>query len=76
MLLRKLAASFRRQDWTAVAIEFAIVVFGVFAGIQVSNWNADRVDQRRAQGYLQRIHADLETDRQAMADSIIDPARL
>lgn len=70
MLLRKLAASLLRQDWTAVAIEFAIVVFGVFVGIQVSNWNADRADQRRAQGYLERIHADLETDRQAMTDSV------
>lgn len=70
MLLRKLAASFLRQDWTAVAIEFAIVVFGVFVGIQVSNWNADRADQRRAGAYLQRIHADLVSDRQAMADAV------
>jgi hypothetical protein len=70
MLLRKLAGSLLRQDWMAVAIEFVIVVVGVFVGIQVSNWNADRVDQRRAHGYLQRIHADLVTDRQSMTNAV------
>ncbi|MGD9965852.1 MAG: hypothetical protein AB7T59_04985 [Hyphomonadaceae bacterium] len=32
----------RKQEWTAIAIDFAIVVIGVFVGIQVANWNEAR----------------------------------
>jgi hypothetical protein len=43
-----------------------IVVLGVFIGTQVSNWNSDRLDQRRAQGYLLRIEANLDRDRRGI----------
>lgn len=50
MILRRLAQSLRRQDWVTVVLEIGIVVLGVFLGIQVANWNQDRLDdQRRAQ---------------------------
>ncbi len=62
MILRRVIAHFRKQEWTAVALDFVIVVLGVFVGLQVSNWNAARADQQRAQGYLERIGADLDTD--------------
>lgn len=39
MMLRRVIAHFRRQEWTAIALDFFIVVFGVCIGIQVSNWN-------------------------------------
>ena len=39
MILRRITANFRRQDWMAVVIELVIVILGVFIGIQVSNWN-------------------------------------
>ncbi|MFT5774992.1 MAG: hypothetical protein ACI9NG_000943 [Hyphomonas sp.] len=29
----------RKQDWFTVAVETLIVVFGVFIGLQVGNWN-------------------------------------
>jgi hypothetical protein len=48
LLLRRLTAHVNAQDWTAVAIDFAIVVIGVFVGIQVSNWNEARATSRRA----------------------------
>lgn len=50
MILRRLADSLRRQDWFTVVLEIGILVLGVFLGIQVANWNQDRLDdQRRAQ---------------------------
>lgn len=70
MLLRRFSERFAKQDWTAIVIEFAIVVAGVFVGIQVSNWNADRADQRRAHAYLARIHGDLLTDQRAIDNSV------
>ena len=62
MLLRRVIEHVRKQEWTAIAIDLVIVVVGVFIGIQAANWNEKRADEARARGYLERIHADLETD--------------
>lgn len=51
MLLRRVIEHVREQHWTAIGIDFAIVVVGVFVGIQVSNWNEMRREAQRAQGY-------------------------
>jgi len=42
MILRRLTTAFRKQDWFTVAVETLIVVFGVFIGLQVNNWNEAR----------------------------------
>jgi hypothetical protein len=60
--MRRLAQRLREHDWFAAAIELAIVVVGILIALQVSNWNQARTDTRRAQAYLGRILADLETD--------------
>ena len=62
MILRRLSQSLKTQNWTAIWIEFILLVLGVFLGIQVSNWNAARADDARAQAYLDRIYGNLETD--------------
>ncbi len=43
MLLRRIYQHIEDQNWFAVCIDFAIVVVGVFIGIQVANWNDERV---------------------------------
>jgi hypothetical protein len=62
MILRRLSQSLKQQNWTAIWIEFILLVSGVFLGIQVSNWNAARADDVRAQAYLTRIKGNLNTD--------------
>ncbi len=62
MILRRVISHFRKQEWTAIAIDFLIVVVGVFVGIQVSNWNASRADHARAIAYLERVDGDLAAD--------------
>ncbi len=47
MILRRIMQHVREQNWTAIAIEFVIVVVGVFLGIQIGNWNAERIDEQR-----------------------------
>ena len=42
MLLRRITEHVKAQNWFAVALDFLIVVTGVFIGIQVSNWNEAR----------------------------------
>ena len=44
MSLAKAVTHLRAQQWTSVFIELAIVVLGVFIGIQASNWNAAQVE--------------------------------
>lgn len=44
MLLRRVIEHVKAQNWFAVALDFVIVVAGVFIGIQVSNLNAARAD--------------------------------
>ena len=66
MLLRRIIRHVQEQSWTAITIDFLIVVLGVFVGIQVNNWNLDRLDARRAHGYLLRIQSDIESDIKAI----------
>ncbi|MCM2313369.1 MAG: hypothetical protein NDI84_18420, partial [Steroidobacteraceae bacterium] len=59
MILRSLAHSIRKQDWLAVAIEFLIVVAGIFVGLQVTDWNERRQLRARELNYLERMAEDL-----------------
>ena len=60
MILRRIIAHVREQQWTAIAIDFLIVVVGVFVGIQASNYNAERAERRLEAEYAERIVADLD----------------
>ena len=62
MILRRVIAHVKAQNWLAVAIDFVIVVLGVFIGIQVSNWNADRQNAQLSQNYLERLENDVELE--------------
>ena len=66
MILRHLSQSLKEQNWTAIGIEFVLLVAGVFLGIQVANWNAQRADDVRAKAYLARIEDNLNTDLQSI----------
>lgn len=60
MILRRLSANLKTQNWTAVAIDFLIVVLGVFVGIQASNWNQTRIDRAETRRLLMRIEPEIE----------------
>jgi len=60
MLLRSLTKHVTDQNWFAVFIDFLIVVVGVFIGIQVANWNADRQNITKEQVYLTRLNDELK----------------
>lgn len=59
MHYRRIREQLQQQNWTAVVIDLAIVVLGVFIGIQVANWNENRVTQRKAAVFTERLKADL-----------------
>lgn len=60
MILRSIADAIRRQNWATVAIEFFIVVVGIFVGLQVDDWNQARNDQAIEQEYLGRLQTDTQ----------------
>ena len=60
MILRRIAENLRQQHWTGVFIELAIVVLGVFIGLQVSNWNTERGEKAAEVEYLAAMKADVD----------------
>ena len=58
MLLRRITQHVKDQNWFAVLIDFAIVVFGVFIGIQVANWNEDRQQRVDEAEIIERVADD------------------
>lgn len=66
MILRRLADAIRRQDWFTVLMETAIVITGVFLGLQAQQWAKDREDRQTEAVYLTRLYdevLDLEATR-------------
>jgi hypothetical protein len=61
-MLRRLAENLKAQNWTAIGIEFVLLVLGVFLGIQVANWNEGRIEEQRARDFLVRLSGDLEQE--------------
>src|SRR5215217_3917941 len=61
MILRRLTENLRAQNWTAITIEFLIVVVGVFIGTQVANWNQGRLEKQAAQRMLIELAPELRS---------------
>ena len=59
MILRRMAANLRAQNWIGVAIELAIVIVGVFIGLQAANWNQDRQQRKDTRLLLSQLQVEL-----------------
>ena len=59
MLLRRVIKHVRAQDWFAVSLDFVIVVIGVFLGIQIGNWNEERVLENRERALLVELRDEI-----------------
>src|SRR6476469_2523928 len=62
MILRRLIDNIKRQAWTAIVIEFVIVVIGIFVGMQVNNWNAERSNRALEETHLKQLAKDIRSD--------------
>ena len=69
MILRRVAEHVKAQNWFAVALDFFIVVIGVFIGIEVANWNQARQDRQEERRYYGQLLVDLRTDLDALAEA-------
>lgn len=60
MLLRHVSQHVRSQNWFAVLVDFVIVVFGVFVGLQVQDWNDARKERLEEHVLLDRLHIETQ----------------
>ena len=65
MQLRRFVAHIREQNWTAVGIDFVMLVLGILLALQISEWNQARLDRAREHAFLGRISNELD---QSIAD--------
>jgi hypothetical protein len=59
MTIRRILQHFEAKDWLAVSIELVVVVFGVFIGIQVANWNEARLEAARKHQIVEALITDI-----------------
>ena len=69
-LSRRWGEKAREQNWFAVAIDFLILVAGVFLAIQAANWNESRKERIEERRYYAQILDDLRTDQQTLQDAL------
>src|SRR4029079_5311633 len=62
MIRRRVMENLKKQQWTAAGIELVIVILGVFIGLQVSNWNQERISDRQAANFAERLKTDLREE--------------
>lgn len=67
MILRRVTEHAKAQNWFAVALDFFIVVIGVFIGIEVANWNQARQERQNERQYYGQLLNDLKADLETLA---------
>lgn len=67
MVVRRFREHVAGHNWFAVAVDFLIVVGGVFVGIQASNWNQARLNRAEGREYRAMLVDDLEANEHNLA---------
>jgi hypothetical protein len=56
---QRVAAPVKHLHWSTIAVDFLIVVVGVFIGMQASNWNQQRTANQQSAVFTARLKADM-----------------
>jgi hypothetical protein len=76
MLLRRLSAHIRSQNWFAVVLDLLVVVVGLFLGLQIDTWWEGQKAARIESTYLQEIREDFELNRSSLLGQINDAEQI
>lgn len=60
MILSRVTEHFKKQEWTAIFLDFLIVVAGILIAFQITAWNEARRDRALEREYLERLQADIQ----------------
>ncbi|MEX0300315.1 MAG: DUF6090 family protein [Kordiimonas sp.] len=72
MILRRFTEHVRDQNWFAVALDFLVVVAGIFVGLQVTDWNQAQKNHKEGVYYLELLDAQVDAALIAGAEEIKD----
>ena len=70
MILSGMGTALRNQSWLTLVLELAVVVIGIFLGLQADSWNEARKDRVLEQQYLASLKADYQADIDELDESI------
>ncbi len=65
MILRRFMQHVKEQNWFAVGLDVIVVIVGIFLGMQVTEWQAQRNNEHEAQLYLHNLKQNLLEDIQS-----------
>jgi hypothetical protein len=71
MILRRILESVSSQNWFAVAVEFVIVVVGVFMGLQVQDWNEARKERIEEHELIGRLYEETKGLLEAQREELV-----
>ena len=72
MLLRHVTQHLRKQEWTAIGIDFLIVVIGVFVGLQAQEWYSEQARRVADSQYVERMHREV-VELVAIRENVVKP---
>jgi hypothetical protein len=70
MLFRRYLENLHNQNWIAVALDFVVVVVGIFLAFQLERWYSDQRMQGNANERLTTLVDDFSANREELARSI------
>ncbi len=71
MLSRRIREHAAKLNWIGVLVDLAIVVIGVFLGMQANNWNEQRLERNQGEQYRQRLIEDLDANQEDFRQRIV-----
>jgi len=72
MLLRRISAHMRQENWFAVVLDLLVVVVGLFLGLQIDNWWEGQKEARFEADYIVEINEDFDLNKASLQNSIVD----
>jgi len=68
MVVRRIREHVATHNWFAVLVDLMILIIGVFIGMQVSNWNAARIERGEVRAYRTQIIDDLIANEEELVE--------
>lgn len=62
MLIRRFSQHIKDQNWFAVVLDFFVIVIGIFIGLQVTDWNQQRLDRQKAAYHLTFLYDEIAAE--------------
>lgn len=71
MVVRRFREHVSSHNWFAVAIDVAIVVVGVFLGLQANNWNSERLERSAVRDFRAEVIENLRANELSINEQLV-----